>query len=151
MSYSHTPDQTRNEPVLVAMSILAALQFFFAGATGVSLFTGSDLVAGIMAAGSLATAAAQTGIQFYVRGQVTPMADVSELVKDGKVIAGPANDILPSGVTVREVGEPPVDHLEALLVDEPVEPYPGHYNGDSKTDATWHGQDDDDKPGKHRE
>lgn len=108
MSYSHTPDQTKNEPVLVAMSILAALQFFFAGATGVSLFTGSDLVAGIMAAGSLATAAAQTGIQFYVRGQVTPMSDVAELVKDGKVIAGPANDILPSGATVREVGEPPV-------------------------------------------
>lgn len=109
---------TKSEPVLVAMSILAALQFFFAGATGVSLFTGSELVAGIMAAGSLATAAAQTGIQFYVRGQVIPMADVAEMVKDGKVIAGPANDVVTTpGAVVRDVGEMP-DQIDAIEAGE---------------------------------
>ena len=102
MALHRTDTGTTSEPVLVTMSVLAALQFFFAGATGVSIFTGSELVAGVMAAGSLAVAAAQTGIQFYVRGQVTPNDTVVERVApDGTVVAGDANDMVTPGTVVR--------------------------------------------------
>lgn len=72
---SKSENRTTSEPVLVAMSILAGLQFLFAGGAGVSLVADSPLVAGIFAVGMLGTAAAQTGVQFYVRGKVTPVVD----------------------------------------------------------------------------
>lgn len=98
---------TKREPVLVWMSILAALQIFLGGAVSVSLVGDHELVAQLFGLGILAVGAAQGGIQFYVRGQVTPNAAVAERVVDGRVVAGPANDVIPEGETVRLVGEAP--------------------------------------------
>ena len=67
----------KNEPVLLAMSILAGLQFLFGGAAASSIIMDLPAVALICAFGSLGVAAAQTGIQFYVRGQVTPVNDAA--------------------------------------------------------------------------
>lgn len=107
MSAASPQTRTAREPVLVSMSVLAALQMFFAGSSGVSILTDNDLIAGIMAVGALAVAAAQVGIQFYVRGEVTANANVVEWVKGGKVIAGPANEHVDPGLVVRDTGETP--------------------------------------------
>lgn len=74
--------RTTPEPVLVTMSVLAGLQFLFAGGAGVSIVADNPLVAGLFAVGMLGTAAAQTGVQFYVRGKVTPTERVAYQVSD---------------------------------------------------------------------
>lgn len=58
----------KREPVVIAMSILAALQVLAGGAALADLIGGQ--AAGVFV---LAVAALQTGVQFYVRGQVTPV------------------------------------------------------------------------------
>lgn len=63
----------KREPVVVVGSVLAALHIFFGGLAAVNLLTGNVTVALIGALGNLATAAAQGGLNFYVRGQVTPV------------------------------------------------------------------------------
>jgi len=63
----------KREPVVLVMSILAALQFLFGGWAGVQVLAGNPVLAGVGAVGVLAVAAAQVGLQFYVRGQVTPV------------------------------------------------------------------------------
>lgn len=93
------------EPVLLAMSILAGLQFLFAGAAASTLLSGLPYVALICVVGNLAVAAAQTGIQFYVRGQVTPNEVVVTRVSgDGTVVAGEASP-LPTGTPVETASE----------------------------------------------
>lgn len=62
----------KREPVLIIMSVLAGLQVFVGGAAFSELV--SLRVAGLMA---LAVAALQVGFQFYVRGKVTPLHQVS--------------------------------------------------------------------------
>lgn len=64
----------QREPVLLPMSILAALSFLFSGTAGITILSGYPTVGAISALGALCVAAAQFGIQFYVRGQVTPVA-----------------------------------------------------------------------------
>lgn len=98
---------TTREPVLISMSVLAALQVFFAGSAGVSILTDNDLLAGIMAVGALAVGSAQVGVQFYVRGEVTVNSNVVERIEGGKVIAGPANEFVDPGHVVRDLGENP--------------------------------------------
>lgn len=84
-----TNTRATSEPVLVSMSVLAGLQFFFIGGAGVSIVSGSPLIAGIFAVGGLGVAAAQTGIQFYVRGQVTPNQKVAvQVADDGTLTPG---------------------------------------------------------------
>ncbi|GAA4899665.1 hypothetical protein GCM10023223_13470 [Stackebrandtia albiflava] len=66
-------DETRSfamkrEPVLIIMSVLAALQVFVGGAAFSELV--SVRVAGLLA---LSVAALQVGMQFYVRGRVAPV------------------------------------------------------------------------------
>ncbi|MFD0558708.1 hypothetical protein FB566_4661 [Stackebrandtia endophytica] len=58
----------KREPVLIIMSVLAGLQVFVGGAAFTELV--SLRVAGLLA---LSVAAIQVGVQFYVRGQVTPL------------------------------------------------------------------------------
>lgn len=65
----------KNEPVLLWMSILAALQVLFGGWSGIQLLADNETLAAFGAVGVLAVAAAQVGVQFYVRGQVTPAPD----------------------------------------------------------------------------
>lgn len=66
---------TTKEPVLLVMSILSGLTIFWGGAGGITLLTGNDTWATICALGTLATGAATAGVQFWVRGQVTPTAE----------------------------------------------------------------------------
>ena len=40
------------------------------------------------------------------RSQVTPYVNVVERAVDGEVVAGPANDLQPEGIVVREIVEP---------------------------------------------
>jgi len=58
----------KREPVVVVMSVLAALQVI-AGGAALGELVGPQ-VAGVVV---LAVAALQVGLQFYVRGQVTPV------------------------------------------------------------------------------
>jgi|GEM_PF-4706741 len=58
----------KREPVLIIMSVLAGLQVFVGGAAFTELV--SLRVAGLLA---LSVAAIQVGVQFYVRGKVTPL------------------------------------------------------------------------------
>lgn len=101
-----------HEPVLVSMSILAALQILFGGVGGVTYLSDNEMIAAICAVGMVAVGAAQVGLQFYVRGQVVPLQSVSERVVGGLVVAGPANDMIQDGQPVREVGSPPPGEKE---------------------------------------
>ena len=58
------------EPVLVVMSVLAGMQALI-GAAGFAEAVPRQAALWMI----LATAAVQAGVQFYVRGQVTPVAD----------------------------------------------------------------------------
>ena len=95
------------EPVVLWMSILGGLQFFFAGSATISILSSNETIAGVMGVGALAVAAAQAGIQFYVRGQVIPVeeavhkAEVVEQLEHEVVVAGPANDRLNEGAYIR--------------------------------------------------
>lgn len=103
------------EPVLVSMSILAALQILFGGIGGVTYLSDNELIAAICAVGMVAVGAAQVGVQFYVRGQVVPLESVVErLADDGSVVAGPANDRELENAYVRNIG---VDEA-AVVVDD---------------------------------
>lgn len=96
----------KSEPVLLWMSILAGLQTFFAGSTATTVMIESDrILTAVFAFGALAVGAAQFGVQVYVKGKVVPTEDVVEMrTTDGRVIAGEANEVVPVGSTVREVG-----------------------------------------------
>ena len=132
-----------SEPVLVAMSVLAGLQIFFAGSAATTVMVeASTLLTAVFAFGALAVGAAQVGIQFYVRGQVVPLDAVAERVADGKVIAGPANDILPVDAVVRDVGSEPVQWFTepepAAVLPENDGPDP--LGDDPKALAAYHGR-----------
>lgn len=103
------------EPVLVSMSILAALQILFGGIGGVTYLSDNELIAAICAVGMVAVGAAQVGVQFYVRGQVVPLESVVErLADDGSVVAGPANDRELENAYVRNIGSSDA----AVVVDD---------------------------------
>jgi hypothetical protein len=102
---SQTAPRANAEPVVIAMSILAAAQFLFAGA-GLGDVVGAQNVF----MGMLIIGAAQVGIQFWVRGQVTAVANVvAQVSPAGQVVAGPAllgvGDGLPVKVTPAEPTE----------------------------------------------
>lgn len=87
----------KREPVVLVMSVLAALQIITAG-TALADVIGKDL-AGLMV---LVVAAVQAGVQFYVRGQVTPSVNVAaeQPTEPGAPTqAGPASP-LPTGTDV---------------------------------------------------
>lgn len=88
---------SRRSPVLAVMSTLAALQVLVGGAALTDILGAKG--AGVAV---LAVAAIQTGVQFYVRGQVTPTDSVvSQRTDAGVVVAGPSAQA-PTGVEVEE-------------------------------------------------
>jgi hypothetical protein len=99
-------------PVLVAMSVLAGAQVLAGGAVL------SDVI-GKTAAGLaiLCVAAAQTGIAFYIQGQVTPWGTVAARRDDsGRVRLGPAaSDVLAGDANV---GEPATVNLKPSTFPE---------------------------------
>lgn len=93
---------SKRNPVRIAMSTLAALQALVAGSAFLDIVGAK--VAALLA---LMVVAAQLGISEYVRGQVTPWADVvAKRTDDGAVVAGPSAEA-PTGVEVQEPA--PVD------------------------------------------
>lgn len=55
----------------------------------------------------LVSVLAPTVVALIGRGLVTPNGSVAERVKGGRIIAGAANDLLPAGQHVRNLGEAP--------------------------------------------
>ena len=83
----------KSRPVVITMSILAGLQFLFGGLVTLNLpdESYSVTVLTIGAFGTLAVAAAQTGIQFYLQNLVTPQVDVAAYRNsEGNIVSGPA-------------------------------------------------------------
>lgn len=63
----------KREPVVVVMSILAGLTALVSGAAGVAELQGMGWLVPWIALLGLIVSAATTGVQFWVRGQVTPV------------------------------------------------------------------------------
>lgn len=63
----------QREPVVLPLSILTGLAFLFAGIGGITSLSGYPIIASVAAVGSLTVAAVQVGVQFWIRGQVTPV------------------------------------------------------------------------------
>lgn len=83
----------KSRPVVITMSILAALQMLFGGLAALNLPDGSysEIALTIGAIGTLVVASAQFGVQFYVQNLVTPHVDVAAYRnKDGEMVSGPA-------------------------------------------------------------
>lgn len=94
------------EPVLIVMSTLAGLQVLTAGSALADVI-GVEL-AGLLV---LIVAAAQIGIQFYVRGQVTPNSSVAAKIDTvrAEVVAGPAAEAVSEAVEGEEVKVTPTE------------------------------------------
>lgn len=83
----------KSRPVVITMSILAALQMLFGGLAALNLPDGSysEMALTIGAIGTLVVASAQFGVQFYVQNLVTPHVDVASYRnKEGELVTGPA-------------------------------------------------------------
>jgi hypothetical protein len=92
------PAPSRRSPVVAVMSTLAAMQVLVSGAA-----LGDVVGAKVAALLVLMVAAAQVGLQFYVRSQVTPWQTVAaQRVEDGSLVAGPAAVDAPAGAPVEE-------------------------------------------------
>jgi hypothetical protein len=81
-AYAVPPEETpiaqadpppKREPVVVVMSILAGLTALVSGAAGVAELQGMGWLVPWIALVGLIVSAATTGVQFWVRGQVTPV------------------------------------------------------------------------------
>ncbi len=119
----------KSRPVVIVMSILAALQFLFGGLATVNLGSqGNETILAIGAIGTLAVAAAQAGLQFYVQNLVVPVIDVAAYKdKDGELVAGPA-------ATPPAVRDEPVNVTSESAVAAATEAEPQYENlGDSDT------------------
>lgn len=90
------PTLLGREPAL----ILGAINAILAVAVGFGLAVTPEQV-------GLINAACAALVAVIVRAQVTPTAEVAERVQDGTVIAGPANDLVPTGAPVRTLGDTP--------------------------------------------
>lgn len=81
---------SKSRPVVISLSIIAGLQFIFAGlsATNLGEYANRTLLA-IGVFGMLLTTGAQVGIQFYLQQVVTPTQDVVAFRdREGKIVPG---------------------------------------------------------------
>lgn len=69
----------KREPVVIVMSVLAGLTALVSGASGVAAMQGMEWLVPWIALAGLVVAAITTGVQFWVRGQVTPVEDADNL------------------------------------------------------------------------
>ena len=82
----------KREPVVLVMSILAGLYFFIG--TVIVLIAEYTLIVKIAGIAGAAIAAVQFGIQFWVRGQVTPLApDVAVQPPGVTVTSTPSREV----------------------------------------------------------
>ena len=100
--------QTRTPPVIDTLTRVLGAVYATLGALMASTVL-TDLHESIPVALGVATAvvgAVQIGLRTYVAGQVTSTDDVVEVRDGGQVLAGPANDQVEPGHTIREIGVP---------------------------------------------
>lgn len=132
----------KREPVLIVMSIIAGLSFLF----GAFVTSQESLLVTIGGYGMMVVGAITAGVQFYVRGEVTPNVSVVEHVpgfpvKGARIMAGPANDMLATGETARYLGYEPKavteahalqEKLDAVQATQVVESSPEDYVGEHR-------------------
>lgn len=88
------------QPTVVQAVVRAV--FVFAGSVGLVV---ADTVQGqVMVAIAAFYALVEVVTTAINHAKVTPVATVVEQEKDGVVVAGPANDIMPAGAVVRPLG-----------------------------------------------
>lgn len=81
----------KQEPVLIAQSIVAACSFIFGGLTTMAATNHNATMATIGGIGTLITGGIALGLGYFVRGVVTPVSDVAAYVDNtGTTVAGPA-------------------------------------------------------------
>ena len=99
---------TSTPPVIDTLTrVLGAVYAFLGALMAATVLT--DLHEAIPVALGVATAvvgAVQIGLRTYASGQVTATDDVVEVRDGGQVLAGPANDKVETGHTIREIGVP---------------------------------------------
>ena len=100
--------QTRTPQIIDTLTRVLGAVYAALGALMASTVL-TDLHESIPVALGVATAvvgAVQIGLRTYVAGQVTSTDDVVEVRDGGQVLAGPANDQVEPGHTIREIGVP---------------------------------------------
>lgn len=96
-----------SKPVLIAFSILAGLNVVNGGLAALEVVPAKAV--GILALG---TAAVTAGLMFYVQGVVVPLPAVAARVTgDGQLVAGPAEQTIPTGAQVQLVPTSPIPGL----------------------------------------
>lgn len=92
---SATPSASK--PVLVVLSVLVSLNVINGGLGALEVVPAK--VVGLLALG---TAAVSAGIMFYLQGVVVPLDAVAARVTgDGQMVAGPAEQTIPTGAQVQ--------------------------------------------------
>jgi hypothetical protein len=83
--------------VLIVLSVLAGLNVVNGGLGALDVVPAK--VVGLLALG---TAAVTAGMMFYLQGQVVPLDAVAARVTgDGQLVAGPAEQTIPTGAQVQ--------------------------------------------------
>ena len=110
----NTTPATKPQPVLVFGAVTTFLTVFFGGITLVAGLQENKTVALVAGIGTLVTAGLNQAKDFYVRGRVTPTADVLAYLNENRqVITGPA--------TKGPVGVPAVVEPRPDAIVNPVE------------------------------
>lgn len=92
-----TPAPSASKPVLIVLSVLAGLNVVNGGLAALEVVPVK--VCGVLA---LATAAITFGVQYYLQGVVVPLDAVAARVTgDGQLVAGPAEQTIPTGAQVQ--------------------------------------------------
>lgn len=103
---NQTPAPSASKPVLIVLSILAGLNVINGGLGALEVVPAK--VVGLLALG---TAAATAGIMFYLQGVVVPLQAVAARVTgDGQLVAGPAEQTIPTGAQVQLTPTTPLPH-----------------------------------------
>lgn len=92
-----TPTPSTSKPVLVVLSVIVGLNVVNGGLGALEVVPAK--VVGLIALGTAAVAA---GISFYLQGVVVPLNAVAARVTgDGQLVAGPAEQTIPTGAQVQ--------------------------------------------------
>jgi hypothetical protein len=95
-----------SKPVLIVLSILTGLNVINGGLGALDVVPAK--VVGLLALG---TAAVTASVMFYLQGKVVPLDAVAARVTgDGQLVAGPAEQTIPTGAQVQLTPTTPGDY-----------------------------------------
>lgn len=96
-------NESKSQPVLIAMSITTALAVIFGGLTLVAGLNDNGFVATVAGVGMLVVGGINQGLAFYTRSQTVPLSDTAAFRNDERrLVAGPAASV-PDGRSVAVV------------------------------------------------